>query len=63
MTPQIKNAYISKSTQKKRTWLDMKVDKEQEILNEIHENVKKIIEIRRFLLSMGKYELEEGEIL
>lgn len=52
---------------KKRSWALMAIDEEyeeeQEKLEEQQEISKKIMENRRYLLSIGEYELEEGEIL
>ena len=52
---------------KKRTWAQMIADEEeeeeQERLREQQEKWKNIMAERRFLYSIGEYELEEGEIL
>lgn len=52
---------------KKRTWAQMAYDgdeeEEQERLIEEQEKIIKMVENRRFLYSIGEYELEEGEIL
>ncbi len=65
----------NKSLTKKRIWSQMTIDldyeeqqkkrvrKQKERVNNIHETLQKIIEIRRLLFSIGEYELEEGEIL
>lgn len=52
---------------KKRTWAQMAIDdddeEEQEKLREEENKMKNILAARRFLYSIGEYELEEGEIL
>lgn len=52
---------------KKRKWAQMALDaeeeEEQEILRQEDEKFKNILAARRFLYSIGLYELEEGEIL
>lgn len=52
---------------KKRSWAEMAIDEEyeeeQEKCREEEEKHKQIMENRRYLHSIGKYELEEGEIL
>lgn len=40
-----------------------KMVREEGRVNNIYEIYQKTIEIRRFLFSIGEYELEEGEIL
>ncbi len=51
----------------KLTWAEMAAidDEEEEMLREEQYNqyIKYITEYRRFLFSIGEYELEEGEIL
>jgi len=55
-----------KSSAKKRSWVQMAIDndyeEEQERLKELYEKCKKIMEIRKFLFSIGEYHTEEGEI-
>lgn len=52
---------------KKRSWAQMIADEEeeeeQERLREEENKYKNIMAARRFLYSIGEYELEEGEIL
>jgi hypothetical protein len=52
---------------KKRSWVQMDIDDEeeeqQEKLREEENKMKNILAARRFLYSIGQYELEEGEIL
>lgn len=52
---------------KGRTWSQMIADEEEEEeherLREEQEKMKNILAARRFLYSIGQYELEEGEIL
>lgn len=52
---------------KGRTWAQMIADEEeeeeQERLREEQEKMKNILAARKFLYSIGQYELEEGEIL
>lgn len=52
---------------KKRTWVQMDIDDEeeehQERQSEEENKMKNILAARRFLYSIGQYELEEGEIL
>jgi hypothetical protein len=38
-------------------------DEEQERVNLMNEIIKKIMEIRGLLLSIGEYDLEDGEVL
>jgi hypothetical protein len=56
-----------KNTPKKRTWAEMVIeeeyDEEQERLKMEQEKTKKIVENKRYLISIGEYELEDGEIL
>ena len=56
-----------KSVPKKQSWALMAIEEEyeeeQERLREKQEKNKKIMENRRYLLSIGEYQLEEGEIL
>jgi len=55
------------NTPKKRSWALMAIEdeyeEEQERLREQKNQLKNIIAARRFLYSIGQYELEEGEIL
>jgi hypothetical protein len=55
-----------KSSAKKRSWVEMAIDddyeEEQERLKELYKKCKKIMEIRKFLFSIGEYHTEEGEI-
>jgi hypothetical protein len=55
------------NTSKKRSWAEMVIDEEyeeeQERLREQENQLKNIVAARRFLYSIGMYELEEGEIL
>ena len=55
-----------KSSPKKRSWCEMALDddyeEQQERLRELYEKYKKIMEIRKYLFSIGEYELEEGEV-
>jgi hypothetical protein len=62
------------SLSKKRSWVEMAIDDDYQELEErvirqeeriklMLEYIKKIIEIRRFLVSIGEYEFEDGEIL
>lgn len=52
---------------KKRSWAEMAIDddeeEQQERLIEEENKFKNIMAARRFLYSIGEYELEEGEIL
>ena len=52
---------------KNRTWAQMAFDddeeEQQERLREEENKMKNILAVRRFLYSIGQYELEEGEIL
>ena len=52
---------------KKRSWAQMIADEEEEEeqdrLREQQEKYKNIMAERKFLLSIGEYQLEEGEIL
>jgi hypothetical protein len=52
---------------KKRTWAEMAFDddeeEQQERLRDEDNKMKNILAARRFLYSIGQYELEEGEIL
>lgn len=65
MTSQANNT--DKSAPKKRSWAIMAIEEEyeeeQEKLMEEQEKAKKLIENRRYLLSIGEYDLEDGEIL
>lgn len=55
---------VNKSLSKKRSWVEMALDdEEQERVRLLSETIKKIIEIRRFLASIGEYHLEDGEII
>jgi hypothetical protein len=66
---------IKTTSRKKRSWIEMVGEQEKVRINRqrvniwnenvetIHETFKKIIGIRRILLNIGEYELEEGEIL
>ena len=54
-----------KSSPKKRSWVEMAIDddyEEQERVRELYKKCKKIMEIRKFLFSIGEYQTEEGEI-
>jgi len=55
------------NTPKKRSWVLMAIEdeyeEEQERLREQENQLKNIIASRRFLYSIGQYELEDGEIL
>lgn len=57
----------NKSVPKKRTWAQMAIDEEyeeeQDRLREEEEKNKNLLAMRRFLFSIGEYELEDGEIL
>jgi len=57
---------LVKDGNKKRSWVQMAIDndyeEEQERLKELYEKCKKIMEIRKFLFSIGEYHTEEGEI-
>ena len=54
-------------TQKKKSWALMAIESDEEELLEMEdekrEKMRKIVHERRYLLSIGHYELEEGEIL
>jgi len=57
---------VNKSLSKKRSWVEMafdNFDEEQERVNLMNEIIKKIMEIRGLLLSIGEYDLEDGEVL
>lgn len=63
----IMTSQANKSAPKKQSWALMAIEEEyeeeQERLREEDEKTKKITEKRRYLLSIGEYQLEEGEIL
>ena len=57
---------VNKSLSKKRSWVEMafdNFDEEQERVNLMNKIIKKIMEIRGLLLSIGEYHLEDGEVL
>jgi len=58
---------LPKIYSKNRSWAQMAIDEEeeeeQERLREEENKMKNIMAARRFLYSIGAYELEEGEIL
>jgi hypothetical protein len=57
---------VNKSLSKKRSWVEIafdNFDEEQERVNLMNEIIKKIMEIRGLLLSIGEYDLEDGEVL
>ncbi len=64
-------ANVNKLLSKKRTWYQVDIDDDYEeeqkrILEKkerVKETLKKIMEIRLFLVSIGEYDLEDGEIL
>jgi hypothetical protein len=66
-------ANVNKLLSKKRTWSQVNIDddyqneEEQKRIMEkkerVKETLKKIMEIRLFLVSIGEYDLEDGEIL
>lgn len=48
---------------KNPSWVKMMIEEEEETLREKENMLKNILAARRFLYSIGQYELEEGEIL
>jgi hypothetical protein len=57
---------VNKTLSKKRSWVEIafdNFDEEQERVNLMNEIIKKIMEIRGLLLSIGEYDLEDGEVL
>jgi hypothetical protein len=64
---QLNTIMISSEQLRNLSWAEMAAidDDEEEMIREEQYNqyIKNITEYRRFLLSIGEYELEEGEIL
>jgi hypothetical protein len=57
---------VNKTLSKKRSWVEIafdNFDEEQERVKLMNEIIKKIMEIRGLLLSIGEYDLEDGEVL
>jgi len=58
---------MANQLEKKRTWTEITLvdyyEEEQEMMSVESILLRNLVETRRFLYSIGEYELEEGEIL